>query len=216
MTKTLLVGLLVLVGCKEQGVSGTEGAPGKDGAPGVQGPAGAPGAAGAAGAAGPAGQDATASGTRLTARYLVGGDGSRAFAGWHDTMLNTDCTYGVASDGMTRCLPSGAGTVQSFVGSSEAFYSTDPTCAAPSSVFVVPACVPAVAFAVAPKVQMSICSPPGTTAVYAVGPQIQTPPAMIYQSQGGTCVGGPTDTTQATYYAFTVVDPASLVAGVVQ
>ncbi len=34
-----------------------------------------------------------------------GTDGSRTFAGWHDSQLDVDCAFGAASDGNFRCLP---------------------------------------------------------------------------------------------------------------
>jgi hypothetical protein len=43
----------------------------------------------------------------LKAKYYVGSDGSKQFAGWHDSMLNVDCVFLLASDATTRCLPFG-------------------------------------------------------------------------------------------------------------
>ena len=54
--------------------------------------------------------DTTQSGSRLKAKYYAGSDGSKQFAGWHDSMLNVDCGFSPASDGTTRCVPSGATT----------------------------------------------------------------------------------------------------------
>ncbi len=51
--------------------------------------------------------DVNQSGTRLKARFYAGADGSKQFVGWHDTLRNEDCAYGVAADGETRCIPSG-------------------------------------------------------------------------------------------------------------
>jgi hypothetical protein len=45
------------------------------------------------------------SGSRLKAKWYVGADGSKQFLGWHDSQLNTDCDFEVASDGATRCIP---------------------------------------------------------------------------------------------------------------
>lgn len=44
-------------------------------------------------------------GSRLRARNYVGADGSRQFAGWRDTTLDTDCSVAIASDALPRCLP---------------------------------------------------------------------------------------------------------------
>lgn len=49
--------------------------------------------------------DTTQSGSRLKAKYYVGSDGSKQFIGWHDSMLNVDCAFVLASDGTTRCMP---------------------------------------------------------------------------------------------------------------
>jgi hypothetical protein len=53
--------------------------------------------------------DPNQSGTRLKAKYYVGTDGSKTFAGMHDGQLGVDCAFTLASDGTTRCLP-GYGT----------------------------------------------------------------------------------------------------------
>jgi hypothetical protein len=90
--------LIALCAC--QGAHGLDGLPGKDGAPGK---AGLPGKDGMPGA--------TQDGSRLKARYLVASDGARSPTGtWNDTKLGADCTFQVAIDGQTRCLP---GSLQS-------------------------------------------------------------------------------------------------------
>ncbi len=97
--KTPWAGLLVallLVAC------GEEAAPGKAGAPGAAGQRGAPGAQGAPGKDG---AGAATDGSRLIARYDVGVDGSRFYAGITDTMLDEPCAFATASDGKRRCLP---------------------------------------------------------------------------------------------------------------
>ena len=45
------------------------------------------------------------SGSRLKARWLEGGDGSRQFVDWWDTVLQKACTVHLAADGEYRCLP---------------------------------------------------------------------------------------------------------------
>jgi hypothetical protein len=48
------------------------------------------------------------SGSRLKAKYLSGGDGSKQFLfEFHDTERNEDCSFKLASDMKTRCLPDG-------------------------------------------------------------------------------------------------------------
>ncbi len=53
--------------------------------------------------------DETASGTRLKAQYLAGSDGSRQWLGWYDSQRGEACGFGVAEDGVTRCLPGSSG-----------------------------------------------------------------------------------------------------------
>jgi hypothetical protein len=50
--------------------------------------------------------DPTQSGTRLKVQSYVGSDGSSLVAGMYDSQLQTQCSFGLASDGTTRCLPS--------------------------------------------------------------------------------------------------------------
>src|SRR5664280_530267 len=50
---------------------------------------------------------AATSGSRLKANYYVGTDGSKEFIGWHDSQLGVDCSFVLASDGTTRCMPLG-------------------------------------------------------------------------------------------------------------
>lgn len=47
----------------------------------------------------------TVSGTRLKARYWVGDDGSKQFAGWFDSERNEQCSFRTAEDGDIRCQP---------------------------------------------------------------------------------------------------------------
>lgn len=47
------------------------------------------------------------SGTRIKFNVLTTPDGAKMSAGAHDTALGVDCTFAVAGDGVTRCLPNG-------------------------------------------------------------------------------------------------------------
>ena len=81
------------------------------GPPGSSKPSGSSGSSGGTSVTNPvptASADSTQSGSRLKAMYNVGSDGSKVFASLHDSQLNVDCSFGGASDGSTRCLPSGA------------------------------------------------------------------------------------------------------------
>jgi hypothetical protein len=59
-------------------------------------------------AMGPKKVEASESGTRLKAKRYVGADGSKQFVNWFDSARNEDCYFSSASDGKTRCLPTGA------------------------------------------------------------------------------------------------------------
>jgi hypothetical protein len=48
-------------------------------------------------------------GSRLKIQHYVGSDGSSITAGLFDSALGVSCTYNVATDGSTRCLPAGGG-----------------------------------------------------------------------------------------------------------
>jgi hypothetical protein len=47
------------------------------------------------------------SGTRIKFNVLSTPDGAKVSAGAHDTALGVDCTFALAGDGVTRCLPNG-------------------------------------------------------------------------------------------------------------
>jgi hypothetical protein len=49
----------------------------------------------------------TQAGTRLKPQIYQSTDGARQFVGWWDSTLQTACAFGTASDGVTRCLPTG-------------------------------------------------------------------------------------------------------------
>ncbi|MGH7434680.1 MAG: hypothetical protein ACRENE_03320, partial [Polyangiaceae bacterium] len=62
--------------------------------------------------------DGYQSGTRLKLRYYAGADGSKSYSSMHDTQLNLDCYFSAASDGTSRCLPTGSATIALFFGDS--------------------------------------------------------------------------------------------------
>lgn len=98
MTKQIVTGTLALVlvmlaaGC-EDGLDGSGGS-------GVGGDKPTSGA-------GKSSQPFTA-GSRLKVRQVAGADGSIQQLGLYDTELATACSFGLADDGSTRCLPIGA------------------------------------------------------------------------------------------------------------
>lgn len=101
---------LFLIGVFLSGCMGPPGEPGErgpSGLPGATGPSGQTGEQGATGPAGPAGAGVVADGSRLHARYSVGEDGSRTFAGWFDTdpKFSAPCVFAATKDDEERCVP---------------------------------------------------------------------------------------------------------------
>jgi hypothetical protein len=75
--------------------------------PGAADMASQPGAADMAGPGGSGGVHPDwVSGSRLKARVQTAPDGAKAFIGWYDSMLAVNCSFTLAADGVSRCLPS--------------------------------------------------------------------------------------------------------------
>jgi hypothetical protein len=55
-----------------------------------------------------------AGGSRLKLRYYEGGDGTKQFTGWFDSMRAEDCGFSLHSDGTTRCMPQAFATFGTF------------------------------------------------------------------------------------------------------
>ena len=144
------------------------GARGADGAPG---PAGARGEPGAPGAAGTPGRDATVSGARIKARWLVGDDGARAFVGWLDSKTGERCDWRwtAEADG-ARCVP-----VDDYSGVFGLYY-LDAACA--SAVAVGPSDAPV------PKTTTMLVD--SAKAYFELGASVPMP-ASPYWRSGGAC-----------------------------
>jgi hypothetical protein len=172
---------------------------------GERGPAGAPGMPGATGKSGAPGKDGQGyvDGTRLTARYLLGRDGSRQFFAWHDTdpTIDADCVFVEGSDTAIRCLP---GTKGGLV----LVYETG--CDVLLGLGVEPGKVVSPLPGFVYFVGVVGSAGPGTLdAIYHVGPALVPAPAGAV-----TCpFGAPFD---AAVYQATLVDPASLVSATPQ
>lgn len=210
MTKTLLVGLLVLVGCKETGATGApggEGPAGRDGAPGAVGPAGAAGKDGAPG------KDSAQSGSRIVAKTLVGSDGSRQFVGWRDSTLGVDCAFATASDGRTRCLPGAPAS-----GWTPAIIYGDAACSVAVGIGYEGGAPPCNGASLSPYIQIvqpAACDAGAVATVLAVpvGAAVSCP-ASSWILTGGACVAGCPSSKGG--HAATIVDPSTLVEGTVQ
>jgi hypothetical protein len=103
-------------------------------------------------------------------------DGASAFVNWVDTTANAPCTFRVAADGATRCLPDGPGGGNGSWG--------DPTCSAPA---IIGTCAPP-AF-----LQTSDTQCPARRHVF---PYANTTGTSYIGSAGGSCIGVPVNVGQ--------------------
>lgn len=113
-------------------------------------------------------------GSRLKPKYRAGEDGSKEFIAnqWWDSQRSEDCSFQLAADGQTRCLPSGA----------DFRYFSDAQCSQPM-VLMQGSCS-------APKYATSATAAacgldPSATHVFQLG--AATNPTQIYAQAGGSC-----------------------------
>jgi len=140
------------------------------------------------------------SGTRLKARYYVGLDGSKQFAGFYDTSRKENCAVMNASDGTLRCLPT------KFYAMGGSFYADD---GCSQKLFVV---AKAAAGAACPSTGSP--SSPGygyyadgcSYAYYTLTPTL---PAVVYTGTPDACSGLPAPTSTYDFYTGTELDPAT-------
>jgi hypothetical protein len=112
------------------------------------------------------------SGSRLRAQ-LVKADGVALFVGWHDKGPNdVDCSFELADDGRTRCLPGGPDVAS--LGS----YYADAGCTIPA--------VTATAGCSAPRFAVSQASGMCATTVWSLGAGMPVP-AVYQKDPGGSC-----------------------------
>lgn len=106
--------------------------------------------------------DVNQSGSRLKAKYYAGADGSQQFLFmFHDTLLNTDCSFSKASDGTIRCMPVSSGVT---IGSGSFF--SDAACSQPLGGTLT--CQPAPNYITTTTAGSTACA--STTQTYAAGP----------------------------------------------
>lgn len=127
----------------------------------------------------------TTSGTRIKGRYIVSEDGAKQWYGWHDSQRNEDCGFGTSADGLTRCLPGGAG----FLG----FYA-DPGCT--QRVFGGPKGCGSNASLVVTFTDAATCPP--ETHVYAAGPAFSGP--KVFSGTPAACSAGVDSTAYVMAY----------------
>jgi hypothetical protein len=143
------------------------------------------------------------SGTRLKAKWRVGDDGSREFAGWHDSQLDLDCYFGVAADGVDRCLPYSAGLLPT--------YYSDAACTKLLGMAGKPpqGCPTP---AIAKHIARSADSCGGAALrIYQVGAQVT--PQSVYMLSGSNCVAFAIDPSTYLWYPILAEVPASSFVG---
>jgi hypothetical protein len=125
-----------------------------------------------------------ADGGRLLPTYRNSDDGACWFEGWHDTLLGTDCSFELMSDGKLHCVPDVLG------GPSPIVAYSDPDCTVEESYAIQGSCA-----AAPPKYAgtygdgtASSCSL--TNVVYEVGEVVSAAelPATLYAKSGEACV----------------------------
>lgn len=144
----------------------------------------------------PPAQAEPSAGSRLKPKYRLGDDGAKEYlAGlWFDSQRNEDCTFTLASDGKTRCMPPGT----------EFRYYTDAGCTTPM-VLLQNACA-APRYGIA-NADAACGVDPTSLHLFAIGAAVS--PAMIYGKSGASCFAiGPTSPDYQ-YFAVGAEIPAS-------
>ena len=134
------------------------------------------GKGGAGGIMNPVGDAVADSGSRLRAKWFMGEDGSKEFAGWYDKQRGEDCWFIGALDAERRCLP---------IGNANVAYYAEALCQVPLVSDYTNGCnVPKYGLVIdAP----SGCKPAGH--IHPVGAAFNGP--TIWTTSGGSCQGTP-------------------------
>lgn len=155
-----------------------------------------------------------ASGDRLRAHVVDGGEGAVLFEGWFDSELGADCEFRVATDGALRCLPL-AGEARYGLTASDVVF-RDAACTQPVRVFRSEAPPPA-SFTGEPGASTSCETDDRPVPVFTRGDEVVDAQSLYYLWDG-ECVlsSSPIDTLRvfefgpevdaATFVAATVVD----------
>jgi len=148
--------------------------------------------------------------SRLKAQYFAGTDGSKAFASMYDTQLKVSCAYVTASDGTSRCLPTGLSSV-----ASTSYYS-DSHCSQPILN------IPSVCTTPPPYVTTFGTDCSGTTTFHVFpSASVFTVGSDVYVGGGsgatGTCVAVSASGSTGTWYATGAeLPPSKFVEGTLQ
>jgi hypothetical protein len=184
------------------GATGAGGTVGMGGAPVVSTSSAGGKASGAGGSITNPVDDALAdSGSRIKARWIVGDDGSKQFAGFYDSLRKEECFFYDMYDGAKHCVPFAAVT-KNYAG-----YYLDSACTSLISAFYVSACAVPSDYAY---------SNPGSTCVagykiYQNGIKI-TPP-VVYYMKGSVCTSSAPDPSYEYHLVGPEVPPSAFVAG---
>jgi hypothetical protein len=147
-------------------------------------------------------------GTRIRPKLVETADGARGFVAWHDTLLDADCSWRTASDGLLRCLPT---TGRLYYDWDRQF--TDGTCTTPILVDArqgnADGCGPGKYFS---SVDETAC--PGKTRVESVGGML-TPATYGYANRSQPCTSQSFPAGDKAYALGPEVAAAQFVAGVV-
>ncbi len=156
---------------------------------------------------------ADTSGTRLKAAYIAGADGSKLFDAnaMYDSQLSVECTFHIASDGNSRCLP-----VLSPSSLQNGVYFLDGSCTQPVTFLSTP---PSGCSVYVPKYvwnykAAAVCPyTPGSepVRVFSVGSYQGSVSKVWYQTPGGSCLGA--TTPSGLTYAMTELPASDFVQG---
>lgn len=138
--------------------------------------------------------DFNASGSRIKLRYLETPDGAKLVTGLFDSQRSEDCSFRMASDGETHCLPVAPAAV--------GFYS-DTSCSQPA--LELDSCAPAPKYLVAIGAVSCASAPP------TAGPRIYktgTASTSAYRIVGTTCTNTGVQTDLVFYALGAEVDPS--------
>ncbi len=146
--------------------------------------------------------DSYQSGTRIKVQRYVGADGSSSPIGLYDSQLKVPCAWATASDGTTRCLPTGSAYqglhIPVFV---------DSGCSLPLLALPTPGPCTLPTYASSTVSLTAACS--SGLSMFSVGSVFTGP---VYTGTPGSCTAG-TGLAGTTYYSLAPLMPSEFVEG---
>jgi len=146
--------------------------------------------------------NANESGSRIKAKYYVGSDGSRQWAGWYDSQRKEDCYYQYASDEAFRCMPS--------VGYASTGYFSDAACTKEFAVRANTCALAEAKYVVRVTTAASQCVP-GKVQWFQTAGKL-TGVTSFYYKNGTTCSASPIITSYEFYAIGPEIPPTEFVA----